>query len=47
MNAGAAIYVAGLAADLHAGVVRARSVIEEGGAEYKLDQFVQFTQIVT
>ena len=46
LNAGAAIYVAGLAADLHAGVVRARAVIDDGIAEYKLDQFVQFTRNV-
>lgn len=36
-NAGAALYVAGLAADLPAGVVRARQVLEEGSALDKLE----------
>ena len=44
LNAGAAIYVAGLAASLKAGIERARQVIESGAARKKLDEFVAFTR---
>jgi anthranilate phosphoribosyltransferase len=41
LNAGAAIYVSGLATDLWGGVARAREVIETGGARAKLDELVR------
>ena len=44
LNAGAAIYTANLAADLGAGVARAREVIASGAAARKLDELVRFTQ---
>ena len=44
LNAGAAIYVAGIAASLQAGIDRARRVIAQGEAKQKLDDFVAFTQ---
>lgn len=44
LNAGASIYVAGLASDLAAGVRKAQSVIASGAARAKLDSFVRFTQ---
>jgi anthranilate phosphoribosyltransferase len=44
LNAGASIYVAGLASDLAAGVRKAQSVIASGAARAKLDAFVRFTQ---
>jgi anthranilate phosphoribosyltransferase len=44
LNAGASIYVAGLAPDLAAGVRKAQSVIGSGAARAKLDAFVRFTQ---
>ena len=43
VNAGAAIYVAGLADTLQAGVEKARAVLESGAALEKLDQLVSFT----
>jgi anthranilate phosphoribosyltransferase len=43
LNAGAAIYVSGLAQDLAAGVVKAREMIESGKARAKLDELVKFT----
>ena len=43
LNAGAAIYVAGVANDLWAGVTRAREMIESGKARAKLDALVKFT----
>ena len=43
LNAGAAIYVAGVANDLWAGVTRAREMIETGKAKAKLDALVKFT----
>ncbi len=46
LNAGAAIYVAGLAADLPGGVARAREMIESGLARKKLDQLVAFTSSI-
>jgi anthranilate phosphoribosyltransferase len=44
LNAGAAIYVCGLAGTLKAGIDRALSVVESGDAKRKLDEFVAFTQ---
>jgi anthranilate phosphoribosyltransferase len=43
MNAGAAIYVAGVAKTLKDGVERARAAIASGEAKKKLDEFVAFT----
>ncbi len=43
MNAGAAIYVAGLANDLSEGVERAQSLIQSGAVEDKFDFYVEFT----
>ncbi len=44
LNAGAAIYVAGLANDLWGGATRAREMIESGQAKQKLDQLIAFTK---
>ena len=44
LNAGAAIYVAGLADSHQAGVRKALEVLATGAAKTKLDQFVAFTQ---
>ncbi|HEX5539067.1 MAG TPA: anthranilate phosphoribosyltransferase [Methylophilaceae bacterium] len=44
MNAGAAIYVAGLAEDLHAGVQRAAHIIDSGRAQLKLQQLAALSQ---
>jgi anthranilate phosphoribosyltransferase len=44
LNAGAAIYVAGVADTMQAGVDCARRVIAKGEAKQKLDDFVAFTQ---
>ena len=46
LNAGAAIYVAGVAESLQAGIDRARRAIAKGEARKKLDEFVAFTQQV-
>ncbi len=46
LNAGAAIYVAGLANDLWGGVTKAREIIESGQARAKLDELVKFTVAV-
>ncbi len=43
LNAGAAIYTAGIADGLEAGVYQARQVIENGSARAKLDQLVKLT----
>jgi anthranilate phosphoribosyltransferase len=43
LNAGAAIYVAGITNDLWGGVSRAREMIETGLARKKLDELVGFT----
>ena len=42
LNSGAALYVAGIAPDLKAGVVQARKILEEGDALKKLDQLIAF-----
>jgi anthranilate phosphoribosyltransferase len=44
LNAGASIYVSGVADSLQAGIDRARRVIAKGEAKQKLDDFVAFTQ---
>lgn len=44
LNAGAAIYVAGLADTHKAGVQKALDVLANGAAKAKLDEFVTFTQ---
>ena len=44
LNAGAAIYVAGLAGSLKAGVERAGATIRSGAAKQKLEEFVRHTQ---
>ena len=43
LNAGAAIYTAGIADSLEAAVAQARHVIEDGSARAKLDQLVKLT----
>jgi anthranilate phosphoribosyltransferase len=44
LNAGAALYAAGIAASINAGIARARAVIDDGSARARLDQFVAATQ---
>ena len=44
LNAGAAIYVSGVAASLKAGIERARQAIESGAARRKLDEFLAFSR---
>lgn len=44
LNAGAAIYVSGLAPSHEAGVRKALEVIADGKAKARLDQFIAFTQ---
>ena len=44
MNAGAAIYVAGLATTLSEGIEKAQHTIESGAARTKLEQLIKFTQ---
>ena len=44
LNAGAAIYTAGVADSHEAGVRKALEVIGRGAAKAKLDEFVSFTQ---
>ena len=44
LNAGAGIYVAGLAPTLAGGVQKALAVIASGAARKKLDAFVGFTR---
>ena len=44
LNAGAAIYVAGVAKTFKAGVESAREAIRSGAAKKKLEEFVAFTQ---
>jgi anthranilate phosphoribosyltransferase len=46
LNAGAAIYVSGVASDLWGGVAKAREMIESGHARAKLDQLVKFTTAI-
>jgi len=44
VNAGAAIYVAGLSETLQGGVDKARSALDSGAAAMKLDALIRFTQ---
>ena len=44
LNAGAAIYVAGVAPTLQAGIERAQAVIASGAANKKLDEFIAFSR---
>src|SRR5438477_12111642 len=44
MNAGAAIYVAGLSDSLKAGIERASQAIKSGAAKHKLEEFIAFTR---
>ena len=44
LNAGATIYVAGLAKTLKAGIERAVHAIKTGAAKHKLEEFIEFTQ---
>ncbi len=46
LNAGAAIYVAGVTSDLWGGVTRAREMLTSGQARQKLDTLVNFTQSI-
>ena len=43
LNAGAAIYVSGMAESLEAGVSKAIAVIDDGRAQRKLDDLAAFT----
>ena len=44
LNAGAAIYAANLTDDLAAGIVKAQSILQSGGALDKLEQLVELSQ---
>jgi len=44
LNAGAAIYVAGIADSLETGIKKAQAVMNDGSANSKLDQLISFTQ---
>ena len=44
LNAGAALYAAGVAASIAEGIERARAAIASGAARRKLDDFVAVTQ---
>ncbi len=44
LNAGAAIYVGGLAEDLGAGVTRAQAVLADGSAARAFTRFIDYTQ---
>ena len=46
MNAGAAIYVAGLTNSLKAGVERASQAIKSGAAKHKMEEFIAFAKYV-
>lgn len=46
LNAGAALYVSGLADNYAAGVMLARQTIAQGLAAKKFDEFIQFTQAI-
>lgn len=47
LNAGAAIYAAGLADSHESGVKKALDTLARGAAKAKLDEFVSFTQVMT
>ena len=44
LNAGAAIYVAGLQASIHAGIAHAAKVIDSGAAKQKLDELIRLSK---
>jgi anthranilate phosphoribosyltransferase len=44
LNAGTALYAAGVAASIEEGLGKARAAIESGAALAKLEQFVQVTR---
>jgi anthranilate phosphoribosyltransferase len=44
LNAGAALYAAGIASSIADGIERARGAISDGSARARLDQFVAATQ---
>jgi anthranilate phosphoribosyltransferase len=44
LNAGAALYVAGLVADIRTGVAHAQALLRDGRPAAKLDEFVAFTR---
>ena len=46
LNAGAALYAAGIASDIGEGLVHARAVMASGAARAKLEQFVAATQTI-
>jgi anthranilate phosphoribosyltransferase len=46
LNAGAALYVAGITQNIAAGIARAREAVMSGAARAKLDEFVTFTRTV-
>lgn len=45
LNAGAAIYVAGLAPDMQAGIIKAAEMLDNGKAMQKLEQLVAITHV--
>jgi anthranilate phosphoribosyltransferase len=47
LNAGAAIYAAGLAGDIQAGIERAATVLADGSARERLEQLAAFSQALT
>jgi anthranilate phosphoribosyltransferase len=47
MNAGAALYVAGVAPNLKAGIERASQAIKSGASKHKLEEFIAFTKKTT
>ena len=44
LNAGAAIYAAGLQANIHEGIAHAAKVIDSGGAKKKLDELIEISK---
>jgi anthranilate phosphoribosyltransferase len=44
LNAGTALYAAGVSASIEEGLAKARATIESGAALAKLEQFVQVTR---
>ncbi len=44
LNAGAALYVAGLAADIPSGLAQARQLLSSGAVAHKLNHLIEFTQ---
>ncbi|MFP3787467.1 hypothetical protein SB769_40365 [Burkholderia sp. SIMBA_024] len=46
LNAGAALYVAGVAADIADGIARARAAIADGSARARLHDYVALTRVL-